>query len=71
MAPRFVVLPEFRRAAKAMLPREVFNFGDGGSETELIGRISPHRHHGRLGPVGVRNEQADEKDKRGRRHHEP
>jgi isopentenyl diphosphate isomerase/L-lactate dehydrogenase-like FMN-dependent dehydrogenase len=29
-----VTLPEFRREARARLPREVFNFGDGGSETE-------------------------------------
>jgi isopentenyl diphosphate isomerase/L-lactate dehydrogenase-like FMN-dependent dehydrogenase len=29
-----VTLPEFRREARKTLPREVFNFGDGGSETE-------------------------------------
>ena len=29
-----VTLPEFRREARAKLPREVFNFGDGGAETE-------------------------------------
>jgi isopentenyl diphosphate isomerase/L-lactate dehydrogenase-like FMN-dependent dehydrogenase len=29
-----VTLPEFRREARTKLPREVFNFGDGGSETE-------------------------------------
>ena len=29
-----VTLPEFRREARARLPREVFNFGDGGAETE-------------------------------------
>ena len=29
-----VTLPEFRREARARLPRELFNFGDGGSETE-------------------------------------
>jgi isopentenyl diphosphate isomerase/L-lactate dehydrogenase-like FMN-dependent dehydrogenase len=30
-----VTLPEFRREARAKLPREVFNFGDGGAETEM------------------------------------
>lgn len=29
-----VTLPEFRREARKKLPREVFDFGDGGSETE-------------------------------------
>jgi 4-hydroxymandelate oxidase len=29
-----VTLPEFRREARAKLPREVFDFGDGGAETE-------------------------------------
>jgi isopentenyl diphosphate isomerase/L-lactate dehydrogenase-like FMN-dependent dehydrogenase len=29
-----VTLPEFRQEARRRLPREVFNFGDGGSETE-------------------------------------
>src|SRR3989440_4323157 len=33
-APKFVTLPEIRRAAHARLPREVWNFGAGGSETE-------------------------------------
>ena len=32
--PKFVTLPEIRRAARARLPREAFNFGAGGSETE-------------------------------------
>ena len=31
---RFVTQPEIRRAARAKLPREVFDFGDGGAETE-------------------------------------
>jgi isopentenyl diphosphate isomerase/L-lactate dehydrogenase-like FMN-dependent dehydrogenase len=30
----YVTLPEIRRAARAKLPREVWNFGDGGTETE-------------------------------------
>jgi glycolate oxidase len=30
----FVTLPEIRREAKRRLPREVWNFGDGGAETE-------------------------------------
>jgi isopentenyl diphosphate isomerase/L-lactate dehydrogenase-like FMN-dependent dehydrogenase len=32
--PKFVTLPEIRRAARERLPREVYNFGAGGSETE-------------------------------------
>src|SRR5437773_1922077 len=31
--PRFVTLPEIRRAARERLPREVWHFGDGGAET--------------------------------------
>ena len=34
MTPRFLTLPEIRRAARDKLPREVWNFGDGGAETE-------------------------------------
>ncbi len=34
MSRPLVTLPEFRREARARLPREVFDFGDGGSETE-------------------------------------
>src|SRR2546422_11775117 len=34
MTPRFVTQPEIRREAKKLLPREVWNFGAGGSETE-------------------------------------
>ncbi|MBM3219210.1 MAG: alpha-hydroxy-acid oxidizing protein [Candidatus Rokubacteria bacterium] len=36
--PKFVTLPEIRRAARERLPREVFNFGAGGSETETTMR---------------------------------
>jgi isopentenyl diphosphate isomerase/L-lactate dehydrogenase-like FMN-dependent dehydrogenase len=32
--PKYVTLPEIRRAAQARLQREVWNFGAGGSETE-------------------------------------
>jgi glycolate oxidase len=34
MTPRFVTLPEIRKAARARLPRDVWNFGAGGAETE-------------------------------------
>jgi isopentenyl diphosphate isomerase/L-lactate dehydrogenase-like FMN-dependent dehydrogenase len=34
MTPRFVTQPEIRREARKLLPREVWNFGAGGSETE-------------------------------------
>ena len=34
MSRPLVTLPEFRHEARRRLPREVFNFGDGGAETE-------------------------------------
>src|SRR5918996_3142431 len=34
MNARFVTLPETRRAARARLPRDAWNFGAGGAETE-------------------------------------
>jgi isopentenyl diphosphate isomerase/L-lactate dehydrogenase-like FMN-dependent dehydrogenase len=37
-APKFVTIPEIRRAARERLPREVWNFGAGGSETETTMR---------------------------------
>jgi isopentenyl diphosphate isomerase/L-lactate dehydrogenase-like FMN-dependent dehydrogenase len=37
-SPKFVTLPEIRRAARDRLPREVWNFGAGGSETETTMR---------------------------------
>jgi isopentenyl diphosphate isomerase/L-lactate dehydrogenase-like FMN-dependent dehydrogenase len=37
-APKFVTLPEIRRAAHARLPREAWNFGAGGAETETTMR---------------------------------
>src|SRR5919197_1834194 len=45
--PRFVTLPEIRRAARERLPREVWNFGDGGAETETTLRRN-RRHIHRL-----------------------
>jgi glycolate oxidase len=46
-APRFVTLPEIRRAALKRLPREVWNFGAGGAETETTLRRN-RRHLDRL-----------------------
>jgi isopentenyl diphosphate isomerase/L-lactate dehydrogenase-like FMN-dependent dehydrogenase len=34
VSPRFVTLPEMRAAARRALPREAWNFGAGGAETE-------------------------------------
>ena len=34
MSDKFVTLPEIRKHAKKILPRDVWNFGDGGAETE-------------------------------------
>ncbi|HWM78324.1 MAG TPA: alpha-hydroxy acid oxidase, partial [Methylomirabilota bacterium] len=34
MADKFVTLPEIRKHAKKVLPRDVWNFGDGGAESE-------------------------------------
>ena len=34
MSDKFVTLPEIRKYAKKILPRDVWNFGDGGAETE-------------------------------------
>jgi isopentenyl diphosphate isomerase/L-lactate dehydrogenase-like FMN-dependent dehydrogenase len=45
--PRFVTLPEIRRAARARLPRDVWNFGAGGAETETTRRRN-RRHLDRL-----------------------
>src|SRR2546426_11605232 len=45
--PRFVPRPEIRRAARERLPREVWNFGDGGAETETTLRRN-RRHLDRL-----------------------
>lgn len=45
--PRFVTLPEMRRAARARLPRDHWNFGAGGTETETTLRRN-RRHLDRL-----------------------
>jgi len=38
VSARFVTLPEIRRAARARLPRDVWNFGAGAAETETTRR---------------------------------
>src|SRR3989454_12419509 len=45
--PRFVTLPEIRRAAREKLPRDHWNFGDGAAETESTKRRN-RRHLDRL-----------------------
>lgn len=45
--PRFVTLPEIRRAARQSLPRDHWNFGAGGAETETTRRRN-RRHLDRL-----------------------
>jgi isopentenyl diphosphate isomerase/L-lactate dehydrogenase-like FMN-dependent dehydrogenase len=45
--PRFVTLPEIRRAAREKLPRDHWNFGDGAAETEATKRRN-RRHIDRL-----------------------
>ena len=45
--PRFVTLPEIRRAARETLPRDHWNFGDGAAETESTRRRN-RRHLDRL-----------------------
>src|SRR5437762_12415039 len=47
VSPRFVTLPEIRRAAKTALPGESWNFGAGGTETETTRRRN-RRHLDRL-----------------------
>src|SRR5215468_8682508 len=38
MADKFVTLPEIRKHAKQILPRDVWNFGAGGAESETTRR---------------------------------
>src|ERR671923_137683 len=45
--PRFVTIPEIRRAAKRSVPRDAWNFGAGGAETETTRRRN-RRHLDRL-----------------------
>ena len=47
MSPRFVTLPEIKRAAHARLPRDAWNFGAGGAESETTLRRN-RRALGRL-----------------------
>jgi isopentenyl diphosphate isomerase/L-lactate dehydrogenase-like FMN-dependent dehydrogenase len=46
-SPKFVTLPEIRRAAHERLPRDHWNFGDGAAETETTKRRN-RRHLDRL-----------------------
>jgi isopentenyl diphosphate isomerase/L-lactate dehydrogenase-like FMN-dependent dehydrogenase len=46
-SPKFVTLPEIRRAAREKLPRDHWNFGDGAAETESSKRRN-RRHLDRL-----------------------
>jgi isopentenyl diphosphate isomerase/L-lactate dehydrogenase-like FMN-dependent dehydrogenase len=46
-SPKFVTLPEIRRAARERLPRDHWNFGDGAAETESSKRRN-RRHLDRL-----------------------
>src|SRR5262245_36949196 len=47
MTDKFVTLPEIRKHAKQILPRDVWNFGDGAAETETTLRRN-HRSINRL-----------------------
>src|SRR5512132_1890503 len=38
MADKFVTLPEIRKFARNVLPRDAWNFGDGGAESETTKR---------------------------------
>ncbi|MGH7354386.1 MAG: alpha-hydroxy acid oxidase [Candidatus Rokuibacteriota bacterium] len=52
MSFRFVTQPEIRREARKALPREVWNFGDGGTETETTLR----RNRKGLGRLAIRQD---------------
>jgi isopentenyl diphosphate isomerase/L-lactate dehydrogenase-like FMN-dependent dehydrogenase len=52
MSDRFVTLPEIRKHAKKLLPRDVWNFGDGGAETEMTLR----RNHRALDRLAIRQD---------------
>jgi len=43
--PRFVTLPEIRRAARQSVPREAWNFGAGAAETETSRRRNSRQLH--------------------------
>jgi isopentenyl diphosphate isomerase/L-lactate dehydrogenase-like FMN-dependent dehydrogenase len=52
MSDKFVTLPEIRKHAKKVLPRDVWNFGDGGAETETTLR----RNHRCLDRLAIRQD---------------
>jgi isopentenyl diphosphate isomerase/L-lactate dehydrogenase-like FMN-dependent dehydrogenase len=52
MTDKFVTLPEIRTYARRMLPRDVWNFGDGGAETETTLR----RNRRGLGRLAIRQD---------------
>src|SRR5215831_4384198 len=52
MADKFVTLPEIRKYAKKLLPRDVWNFGDGAAETETTLR----RNHRAINRLAIRQD---------------
>ena len=52
MNDKFVTLPEIRKHAKKVLPRDAWNFGDGGAETET----SLRRNHRSLNRLAIRQD---------------
>src|SRR5437870_4291697 len=52
MSDKFVTLPQIRKYAKRLLPRDVWNYGDGGAETETTLR----RNRRALGRLAIRQD---------------
>src|SRR5215831_210192 len=52
MADKFVTLPEIREYARKLLPRDVWNFGDGAAETET----TLERNHRALDRLAIRQD---------------
>ena len=52
MTDKFVTLPEIRKQAKKVLPRDAWNFGDGAAETETTLR----RNHRALNRLAIRQD---------------
>ena len=52
MADKFVTLPEIRKHAKKILPRDVWNFGAGGAESETTRR----RNRGAVDRLAIRQD---------------
>ena len=52
MTDKFVTLPEIRKHAKKVLPRDAWNFGDGGAETETTLR----RNHRAINRLAIRQD---------------